>query len=164
MSQLHVTLGGPEAGWMLLTIRNGKQWLEIYVSAIYPSLFTLAEALLSLLTVQGEQIVTWTCEPAEYDMVFVRNGDTVGLNIRAFPDSRRSKFVRNSVLAASGEYSEICLPFWRALRGLQGRFTESELSERWPGRFPDQILSTLTATLGKGPKQNTVSTLTTLDN
>jgi len=148
MSRIQVTLSDPEHGWIVLTVRHGEHVVVIDVSDVYPSLTMLTQALLSLLTLESEQIVTWTCEPTEYDMVFSRNEDTISLDILTFSDSERSVFMQNTVLSVSGGYSDICLPFWRSLRGLQGRFTRDELSERWTEEFPEQALSALTDALG----------------
>ena len=152
MSKLKVSFSDPEHGWLVLTLDAGAETVRIDASDIYPSLSGLVKALQLLRVLPGQQTVTWTCEPTEYDLVFVRDAGGITLRVLCFPDSRRSAFREDEVLSVSGSYDEVCLPFWRALKSLQGRFPQAEMGERWTSSFAWRELDALTAELGRGPQ------------
>lgn len=152
MSKLSALFGDPEEGWIDFSVRCGTQTLNIGASDVYPSFSVLAETLHQLFLSSGERTVPWTEEPTEYDMCFNRLGEVVTLEVLRWPDPSRSSFYEDKVFSVTGSYIEICLPFWRALRGLQGRFSEAELETRWTSPFPHRELYLLTAALGKEPK------------
>jgi hypothetical protein len=150
MSKLKAFFDNPDAGWVMLTIRFEGGSLDIVASHIYDCFSHLTNALHRLLVEQGEVIVTLQGEPIEYDLRFVRVGSNISLAIERFPGPQRNRHSRSQVkllLSVSGTYDEICLPFWRALRALQGRLSEEELKVRWREPFPTQELSALTAAI-----------------
>lgn len=98
-------------------------------SDVYNAFYALVDTFLQLHSGFGQNIVSWTVEPTECDMYFSRADETVTLDILVWPDSGRSSFRQENAFSASGSYGEICLPFWRSLRGLQGRFPAVELEK-----------------------------------
>lgn len=151
-TKLKVAFENPNAGWVTLTINQGGQTISLTASYIYDSFLQLTYTLHSLLFGQGQAIVTWLTEPVEYEMRFAREADTLHLAIHDFPDRRRSPFLGRPLLTLSGSYEEVCLPFWRALRALQGRFSEQELHERWQRPFPSGEIAKLTQALEERSK------------
>ena len=151
MSKLIVIFGDPEFGWIDVTLQCGAETFGMEASDVYNPFVPLVDTLLQLHSAPGHGIVNWTVEPREYDMHFSREGKVVTLDIFVWPDSSRSSFRQEKVFSASGSYAEICLPFWRALRGLQGRFSAAELEKRWQNSFPQRELNALTVVLGKEP-------------
>lgn len=151
MSKLSVTFGDPEFGWIDVDLRFGAETFSIEASDVYNAFFPLVDTLLQLHSAPGQNIVNWTVEPTEYDMHFSREGEAVTLDIFVWPDLSRNSFRQEKVFSASGSYAEICLPFWRALRGLQGRFSAADLETRWQNSFPQRELNALTVVLGKEP-------------
>ena len=151
MSKLSVTFGDPEFGWINVNLRFGTETFSMEASDVYNAFFPLVATLLQLHSAPGQNIVNWTVEPTEYDMHFSRIGEAVTLDIIKWPDSSRNSFRQEKVFSAAGSYAEICLPFWRALRGLQGRFSAADLEKRWQNSFPQRELNALTAVLGKEP-------------
>lgn len=151
MNKLSVIFGDPEFGWIDVSLQFGTQTFSITASDVYNAFFPLVDTLLQLHSVPGQNIVNWTVEPTEYAMHFSREGAAVTLDILVWPDSSRNSFRQEKVFSASGSYAEVCLPFWRALRGLQGRFSAADLEKRWQNLFPQRELNTLTVALGKEP-------------
>ncbi len=149
MSKLTVLLDELDFGWVTLTIRWEGEVVTFRASYIYNSFHLLIDALHKLRLSDGQATTKWNCEPTEYELSFMREGDIVRLDVLWFPDSRRSVFHRNIVSSITGSYEEICLPFWRALRNLQGRYSEAEIEERWQKSFPSQGVRELTSILGK---------------
>ena len=149
MSKSSVSFGDPEFGWIDVSLQFGSERFTMEASDIYNPFFPLVDTLLQLHSAPGQGIVNWTVEPTEYDMHFSREGEAVTLDIFVWPDPSRNSFRQEKVFSASGSYDEICLPFWRALRNLQGRFSEADLEKRWQDLFPQRELNALTAALGK---------------
>lgn len=150
MGKLKVTFDGPKAGGVWINLQSAAQSVSISATYIYNGFFPLVDALSRMWTAPGEATVCWQCEPSEVEMRFRREAEIVSLEVVWFPDGRRSIFTESEPdLSASGSYEEICLPFWRALRSLQGRFSVSEFEERWHGSFPTQELASLMRLLDK---------------
>jgi hypothetical protein len=84
-------------------------------------------------------------EPAERELRFSISGEEVGLEVYFFSDHRRDFGNGERKLAITGSYEEICVPFWRALRDLQGRFSYEELETRWNRPWPWKEIGLLTA-------------------
>ena len=143
--KLKVAFDDLEHGWVGLTISYGVETVTIAASYTpSDSFLDLTNALHNLLS-DGEAKVTWHCEPPEFDMLFARNGANVSLEIYEYSDYRRGSERGEKVFAVSGTYEEICLPFWRALRDLQGRFSAEELNARWHRQFPSREVDLLTS-------------------
>ena len=150
MEKFKVGFDVPDAGWILMTLEYAGRVLTVNASHVYDSFPPLVSALTVLAAGPDEATVVWQCEPAEYQFDFVRKGNTVALQIQSHQDSCRSVFdVREPELSITGSYEEICLPFWRALRHLQGLFSDEEWNNRWQRPFPSAELNRLTAAIGK---------------
>jgi len=150
MAKLHVSFGEPDAGTIEITLRHELETVYIGASYIYNSFHTLVEALIRLKNSADEAVVVWQCEPSEYEFRFNSLDTAVNLQVLLFPEPGRSVFDEPPPkLTITGSYEEVCLPFWRALRQLQGRFSEEEWQARWHGPFPSRELDLLTAALGK---------------
>lgn len=150
MAKLYVAFGEPDAGTIDVTLRHEAETVNIGASYIYNSFHSLAEALIRLKNNADEAVVVWQCEPSEYEFRFSHQDTVVSLQVLLFPGQERSIFDElRPVLTVTGSYEEICLPFWRALRQLQGRFSQEEWQARWHGPFPSRELDLLTAALGK---------------
>lgn len=95
-----------------------------------------------LIEEDGERTVAWMDEPQTYDMRFSRRGDKWNFEMWKFESYQRnlnSKSVREFEIA--GTIAEVCVPFWRALRDLQRKYNDDELTERWANRFPNANLT-----------------------
>jgi hypothetical protein len=72
------------------------------------------------------------------------------LQVYVFTDRRRRiTRSRRKQLEIAGSYEKICVPFWRALRNLQGRFSAAELDARWHRQFPWKYIDRLTRAIRK---------------
>ena len=143
--KIKVAFDDLEHGWVRLTINDGVETFTIVVSYTpSDSFLDLTDALHSLLR-DGQAKVTWHCEPPEYDMLFSRSGADVSLEIYEYSDYRRGSERGTQTFSVSGTYVDICIPFWRALRDLQGSFSAEELSKRWHRPFPSREIDLLTS-------------------
>ena len=86
-------------------------------------------------------------EPEVCELRLERKDGAIELHV-----CRRASFDHphcRTLLEASGSILEMCLPFWRALRNLQTRFTEKEFELRWHHPFPTSGMEQFTGHLGR---------------
>src|SRR4051812_38845191 len=146
--KLKVVFDDPENGWVGLTIAHEGE--RVTINASYTpsdSFLDLADALYNLFQYSGEAKVIWHSGPLEYELRFAKEGDVVRFGVYEYPDHLRDAGRGELFFEASGTYRGICLPFWRALRDLQGRFSEGELNARWHRPFPSKEIDALSALL-----------------
>lgn len=154
MPDLEIRFGELEDGWVELLIgQDGQQKVECDASDIASSFDLLIAALFSLWKGEGEATVSWLLEPSELDLIFSRRDEFICLEVVRFPGSfrpaSRATLTIEPVFAFTGSYQQTCLPFWHALRELEGRYSREELAERWTWPFPHEELALLTRKLGK---------------
>ncbi len=151
MSRLKIQFDEPEHGWIGLNIFDGEQQLaQCVASRVYNSFDQLVWALAAILDTRDERSVVWLEGPAELELRFSRRDDElVQLEITSFAGCKRPREKPDADFLFVGTYTQICLPFWRALRNLEGRYSPEELWRRWKGDFPHRELALLTARLGK---------------
>jgi len=146
--RLKVAFNDPEHGWVGLTISRGGERVTI-VASYTPSdsFLDLANALHNLFLYSGEAKVILHSGSTEYELRFSREGEVVRLEAWEYPDRLRDAGRGERFFEASGSYEGVCIPFWRALRNLQGRFSAEELNARWHRPFPAKEIDGLTSLL-----------------
>ncbi len=128
-----------------MTITCGEESISVIASFTPSDSFRdLTNALFELLRYDGEATIVFHEEPAETELRFFRLKEMLRLEIWFFHDDRREDGKGENVLVATGSYEDICIPFWRALRSLQGRFSPEELDARWHRPFPCKEIDLLT--------------------
>ena len=135
----------PNDGWVGLSLQSSSAAVEI-VGSYTPgdSFLELIRALDVMFHEGGERTVTWYEEPQETDLCFFGRLTRVQLTVRRFRDRRRTKGGGDVLLDVTGSFEQVCRPLWRALRSLQGRFTQQDLEARWHREFPSDELDKLT--------------------
>jgi len=126
---------------------NYEMIIDIWFSHIaYNSLKDLVGVLRQLVLSQKCEIkVIFFAEPTEFEFIFHKNRDILNLNIFLFHDSRRVMGSSRHIFHIIGDIETICLPFWRALRSLQSKYSEEEFNELWRSDFSYKELDDLTA-------------------
>jgi hypothetical protein len=146
--KLKVVFDDPESGWVGLKMSCGDEVADIIASYTpYDSFLDLVNALYNLFLYEGDWRVVWNEEPVERELRFYRVGNLVSLELLEFPDHRRELERAASRLKVNGSYQEVAIPFWRALRNLQGRFSPEELDGRLHRKFPSKEIEGLTSIL-----------------
>lgn len=144
-NKLRARFDKPEHGWVGLTISYGDLVIEIIGSYMPTNSFeSLSDALHTLLLYEGSASSIWYEEAPEIELLFSRFGEIVNLKIIQYPDYRRGIKQGEVHLEISASYDDICIPFWRALRDLQDRFTHEELESGWHRTFPSIEINNLT--------------------
>ncbi len=144
---LKVKFGEPEAGWLPVEFFSNSADVSFGISYIISDLRRFVEAVHALSFAEGSQEALWYAEPTEYELRFCRDNEIVRFQIVEYPDGGRAGEGGLVLLDVSGAYAEIALPIWRALRELQGRYTETEFAERWKSPFPIDALNKWTDAL-----------------
>lgn len=155
-NKLKVVFDEPGNGWVGVKLSCGDNATEIIASYTpYDSFLDLVNALHNLFLYEGEWRVIWNEQPVEHEFRFRRSADLVSLEALSFFDHRRNVESPNRWLTARGSYEEIAIPFWSALRNLQGRFSPEDLRLRWHRDFPSKEIESLTSLLHSRPVSKT---------
>lgn len=144
---MRVSFGEPNSGGLTVELSDDETGVSFFASYVYACLETLVKALYLVLVADGMETVVWFAEPIEYEMRFARKGDIVSLTVLEYPDHLRPMGGGTQLLYLSGNYQQIALPFWRALRGIQGRCSSKEWEREWGRPFPVEDMSKWTVAL-----------------
>ncbi len=148
---LKAAFDDPEHGWVGLTMSRGAETVTLNASYTpRDSFLELADALYNLFLYDGEAKVVWNSGATDYELRFSREDEVVRLEACAYPTRVREVGTGERLFEASGSYEDVCVPFWRALRNLQGRFPVEELNARWHRPFPSKEVAGLTSLLRAG--------------
>lgn len=147
--KLRVSFESPQSGWMSLSLKAGRERLAIAASyRHYNSLHDLIEALTALLDGREQgTTVRWNCEPEQYDFQLAAQGDELQLDVVRYPDHRRRDAARDTVFSVRAPALEICVAFWRELRGLRRRILVDEFDRNWRREFPHDAMREFTQRL-----------------
>jgi hypothetical protein len=151
-NKLNIRFDDPENGWIGIEIDFGDNRLEQNLSyAGYNGFSELVLAIMNLWSGPCPKLLaTWLVEPIEYDFVFERSQNQVNFEVIEYPNHRRKIGLGEIVFQWSGNYKEICLSFWRALRSLEGRFSTDELTRRYHSEWPATDMIHLTNMIKNG--------------
>ncbi|HVF84939.1 MAG TPA: hypothetical protein VM821_03075 [Abditibacteriaceae bacterium] len=105
--------------------------------ATYDHTFSdLVSALHLTMSESGSFDSVWPLEPDYLGLTFERDLEGCGLRINSS---------KPLALVYYGSYQEVCLPFWRALKGLCSRYLPEELEERIGDTFSFSHMNQLSA-------------------
>ena len=142
-NKLSISFDNPEHGWISLAVHHKQTEFDMNLS--YVSINSFEELIKALGKVWIESycsvVVKWLAEPDIYELRFSRKDNDVLFEI--YWQNGSQKLCRLKFNYA-GNKESICLPFWRALRSLEGRFSPDELTERWHCKWPSDSLRKLT--------------------
>jgi len=145
-ANLKVEFSMPQNGWIELTVATPAQSLREVVSYT-PNDFVLelTTALsLAMQGCQGEAIAH--CEPTTFSLTFSPSNreDVLLLQILKYADWQRNGHSASVVLAIEASKLNVVLPFWRALRQLEGQVSATQYREAMRMDFPSTALQRLT--------------------
>lgn len=142
-----VHIANPNAGWMELVATTAT---EVRVLVSYTPNDFLAELIGALsLAVQGVSgVAVAMTEPDVFELVLEPQQDgAVSLTVVEYPGGRKGR--GRNVLVVQGTPTEVVLPFWRALKSLQGRISPEEYARAMRREFPTLALQRLSRLLSK---------------
>lgn len=142
---MRVRFDNPDNGWVGISIEDQDSCFEQSLSHAYDSFLELVLALGRLLVPRSTESVTCLVGPAQFDLRFQRTEDVIEFSVVEYPDDQRLKGVAGqTVFSSVGDFEHIGMPFWGALRDLEGRFSKEDLARRWHQAFPHEALDRLT--------------------
>ena len=149
MARLRVEFAQIEHGWVQCRFWVEEEEHEIWFSYLYRDSFAqLGLALLAQLNEEGERVVAWMEEPGEYEMRFRKRADDFSLELWRFESFLRETGAKSFLeFTLSGSYTEMCVPFWRALKALRSLYSDQEFETHWRGPFPNAEFDELTREL-----------------
>ena len=138
VQKLKISFDDPEFGWVRINIDSGMFHIYEQLSYISDPFDHIVAALGACTTRYCSVTVECELEPGQLMFSFHGDGGLIRLTI-----SERHRHTKR-LFEVKGTFDEICLPFWRALRNLQGRFSDDELSSRMHKPFPSSEMKNLT--------------------
>ena len=138
-------------GWIDLIIKD-----ELFIildnrfSYIYNFLEDLLDGLYQLNNMHtiSTKIILFG-EPFAYELVFNKEDDVVNFKLFFIENYTGVQYPDKLIYEKVGNFKEICLPFWRALRTLQSRYNQKEFNELWQREFSYQKLERLSQIIKK---------------
>ena len=152
---LRVRLSQPQHGWIELKIETqGEEFEEAISSTPNDFLLELASALsLALQGVAG--VAVGSCEPTTYEFSFspsTRHG-LLHFQITKYPNLSRGQRSGSVVLSSHAPALGIVIPFWRALRNLEGEVEAAKYREAMRRDFPSAKLKRLSDLIANHRRQ-----------
>ncbi|GAB1256709.1 hypothetical protein NBRC116494_12110 [Aurantivibrio plasticivorans] len=149
-------------GWVDFTISDGEENIvsDSFSYTPYDSFDDLISAIDSFrkeYQSNEERIVILHVEPYEYELIFNGTNENVNLTITGYPDYKRGENRGQEIYEISGNFEEICVPFWRGLRSLQGLHSAKELDELWHRGFPSSALDILSSKIQNHERKKTTN-------
>jgi hypothetical protein len=144
--RLQVSLSAPQNGWIELAVSTPEEEFREAVS-FTPNDFLLELATALSLTMQGiDGVAVASCEPVTCEVTFVGVAGTnmTRLQVVRCPDWNRTGKSARVVLSFQATRLSIVLPFWRALRSLEGRVSATDYLEAMRRDSPSSCLQRLT--------------------
>ena len=150
MSTLNVSLESPQSGWMSLRLRADEQSLVMGAScAPYDSLLDLIKGLTAILEGSRHGRVRWNCEPEQFDFDIAAEGDMAQLIVTRYPNHYRDAQASQFVFSLHTSRLDLCLPFWKELRGLERRAETDVFEQNWRRPFPRHEMQEFTRLVRK---------------
>jgi hypothetical protein len=145
-SKLKVKFDDPDEGWIGVTLTSDNGSVKIVVSYTPNDFFSdLIDALTQIHAYEGDTEVVSYRGPISFCLRFARQDNRVHVSLDRIEPNALSQITR--LLEFSGQVSDVVGSFWRALRDLQGRFSEAELTRRWHRPFAWDDIDQLTGRL-----------------
>ena len=141
MNKLEVSFNSPQCGWMSIGFEDGVN--EFHTTTAHtphefalPELMRILTALCDESSDQNEYLLKWNRDPEEFDFRFVRNADTVTLEIFQYPTDERESNERESVFVHKGKIRELCDSFAATFEQLYDDRETDEFEFNWRQPFP----------------------------
>jgi hypothetical protein len=143
--RLRVSLLNPQNGWIEVAVSTTEEDFK-EADSYAPNDFILELTTALSLAMRGVVgVAVASCEPITYEWIFsdVTGTNMTHLRIIKYPDWNRNRKAACVVLSFQATKLGIVLPFWRALRSLEGRVSAAEYREAMRRDFPSSCLQRL---------------------
>ncbi len=139
--KLEVSFNSPQCGWMSIGFDDGVN--EFHTTTAHAphelALSELLRILTSLLDGNSEQndyLLKWNRNPEEFDLLFLRDGKNVKLEIYQYPTDERESKTRELVFSHQGNIRDVCSAFAATFGQLYTDRETDEFEFNWRQPFP----------------------------
>jgi hypothetical protein len=148
---LEVNVSSPQAGWLDIELQTPA--CALLIQASYTPNDFLQELLtaLSLSLIGSEGVAVASAEPNVFKFVFspADRPDLLSLQVIEYPHRKGPRGQGRTSLSIEGTKDSVVVPFWRALRSLQGRVSAEDFRSAMRREFPYATLERVSKQLGK---------------
>jgi len=158
-----VSFNSPQCGWMSIGFTDGVN--EFHTTTAHAphaaALPELMRVLADLATKGGnptdsegadsdEYTLQWNRDPEEYDFRFLRNGDSISIEIYQYPTDERDAKERELVYSHTGALKETIDAFALTLEQLYEDRDTDEFEFNWRQPFPFREYEVFKERMGRG--------------
>ena len=136
-----VSFNSPQCGWMSIGFTDGVN--EFHTTTAHAPHATALPELMKILTDladpstnNAERLLKWNRDPEEYDFRFLRNGDSISIEIYQFPTEDRDATERELVYSHTGPLNETIDAFAVTFEQLYEDRDTDEFEFNWRQPFP----------------------------
>jgi hypothetical protein len=143
MKRLEVSFNSPQCGFMSIGFDDGAGEFHTttahapHVRAL-PELLEILSSLMDENSRNNQYVLHWNREPEEFDFRFVRDGESLTLEIYQYPSEERESKNRELVFAHTGNVRDVCAAFAQTFRQLYEDRDTDEFEFNWRQPFPQQ--------------------------
>jgi hypothetical protein len=139
--KLEVSFNSPQCGWMSIGFTDDTS--EFHTTTAHaphelalPELLGILTSLLDSDSPQNEYLLKWNRDPEEFDFRFVRDDNSVRLEIYQYPTDERDSDERELVFSHQGKVREVCAAFAVTFEQLYADRDTDEFEFNWRQPFP----------------------------
>ena len=153
--KLEVSFNSPQCGWMSIGFDDGIN--EFHTTTAHaphelalPELLQILSALKDSDSQHNEYILKWNRDPEEFDFVFVREGESLLLEIYQYPTDERDAAERELVYSHIGALKETVDAFAMTFEQLYEDRDTDEFEFNWRQPFPFREYEEFKERMGRG--------------
>ena len=138
---LEISFNSPQCGWMSIGFDDGASEFHTTTAhaphaAALPELMQILTTLADPTTPENEYLLKWNRDPEEFDFRFVRNSETILLEIYQYPTDERHSDERELVFSHEGTVGLLCKAFAETFEQLYEDRDTDEFEFNWRQAFP----------------------------
>jgi len=139
--KLEVSFNSPQCGWMSIGFEDGVN--EFHTTTAHaphetalPDLMRILTAIADPVGSQSDLVLQWNRDPEEFDFRFVRDGESLLIEIYQYPTEDRDATERELVYSHMGSVDETVAAFAETFEQLYEDRDTDEFEFNWRQPFP----------------------------
>lgn len=139
--ELEVSFNSPQCGWMSIGFDDGVNEFHTTTAhaphaAALSELMTILAKLADPASSGNEYLLKWNRDPEEFDFRFVRDGESLTIEIYQYPTDERESSEKEFVFSHTGDVRSICAAFAETFEQLYQDRETDEFEFNWRQPFP----------------------------
>lgn len=139
--RFEVSFNSPQCGWMSIGFTGGASEFHTTTAHVphqlaLPELLRILSGLIDPQSPENEYLLKWNRDPEEFDFRFLRNGESLTLEIYQYPTDDREPNERELVFTHDGTVGEVCDAFAKTFDQLYADRETDEFEFNWRQPFP----------------------------